>query len=770
VPDQRYAYTTQIDGGDVDDAIWGVPTINMSQDAISEFKVFRNQFDAQYGKATTAVVTVVTKAGTNQLRGSGYYFGRDKSLNAANAFATTKPPFTQARLGYSLGGPIKENRTHIFSAYEGLFVDSADIVGLPVSNPFAAQENGTFPRSQRRRNFDVRLDHRINDKHNFYVRYAYDFYGDYAPVKPLRSLDGGRLTLGSSDLNDFSRSYSTVAEENWILSGTKLNTIRAHVLIHRLYATPTFTGQAVTRPSYAWGQQQQSPQRFPRNRVTLTDSFLVTAGRHDLNIGGEWTTGIYKFDAHHNEGGLWTFTTDIPFDPANAATYPFQFTMRKSSNTLGVFEHPATQLAGYVSDTYRVRPRWTVNMGMRWDFDTNLRDNQVIDKMLDDPQFKGIENFVHRNRGNQYNAFQPRVGATWDVRGNGTLVARGGFGVYTTRDRQWFSVSSQHANYGSSTLIQGANAMRCYPSIDCVMAFATTGTRTVQLIDDNYRFPYQRTSSVGMGWQVTSTTSLDVDAVHSFIPNALGAADYNLPVTGAISAANPRPVSTLGRVTMQNLANTKSWYDALEMQVRQRVRGANSLQVSYTLSRALMDGVTRETTLRSNQRTPYEFGYNPTDTRHNLSVSASFLLPFGLQVSGIGRVISGEPVPVTTGLDLDGDGINLDRPVGLSPTVGRGDLSRPLAVINAYRATLNLPAFTADRLKPRAASKNIDLRVTKQIALNGQRRIEVFAEAFNITNVVNLYGGNSNIRLANFNVPTGALDARQVQWGLRYSF
>jgi hypothetical protein len=356
------------------------------------------------------------------------------------------------------------------------------------------------------------------------------------------------------------------------------------------------------------------------------------------------------------------------------------------------------------------------------------------------------------------------------VRGNGTLVARGGFGVYVTRDRQWFSVSSQHANYGSSVLIQGANAMRCYPSIDCVLASATAGTRTVQLINDDYRFPYQRTSSVGMGWQVTSTTSLDVDAVHSFIPNALGAADANLPATGAISASNPRPVSTLGRVTVQNLPNTKSWYDAMEMQVRQRVHGANSLQVSYTLSRALMDGVTRETTLRSMQRTPYEYGYNPTDTRHNLAVSASFVLPYGLQVSGIGRMISGEPVTVTTGLDLDGDGINLDRPGGLSPTVGRGNQQRQLEIINAYRATLNLAPFTADRIRVRPPAKNIDLRVTKQIALGPERRLEVFAEAFNITNVVNLYGGNSNIRLATFNVPTGALDARQIQWGARYSF
>jgi carboxypeptidase family protein/TonB-dependent receptor-like protein len=779
VPDERYAYTTQIDGGDVDDAIWGVPTINLSQDAIAEFKVFRNQFDASYGKATTAVVSVATKAGTNQLSGTGYYFGRDKALNATNAFATQDPPFKQTRAGYSLGGPIVQNRTHFFTAYEGLFVDTANIVALPASNPFATLDNGTFPKNQRRRNFDARVDHRFNDKHNMYVRYAYDFYGDYAPVKPLRNIDG--LMLGSSEFSDFSRSYSTVAEENWIMSGNRVNTLRAHMLVHRLYAEPTFYGQSVSRPGYSWGQQQQSPQRFPRERFTLTDALLVTKGKHDLNIGGEFTRGHYAFDAHHNEGGLWTFSTDAPFDRNNAATYPQQFTIRGSSNTIGLLRHPASQVAAYASDTYRIHSRWTLNLGVRWDFDSNLRDNGVIDRMLSDPQFKGIEQFVHHDRGNQYDAVQPRVGATWDVRGNGTLVARGGYGVYITRDRQWFSVSSQHANFGVSQLITDRTKLgQCYPSIECAIAGATAGTRTVSLIDDNYKFPYQRTATGGVGWQVTATTSLDLDAVHSYMPNALGGADANLPATGAISATNPRPVSTLGRVVMQNLPNTKSWYDALEMQFRQRVRGANSLQLSYTLSRALIDGVGRETTLRSQQRgsaaagdetgKSYEYGYNPTDTRHNIALSASFELPFGMQISGIGRIISNEPLAVTTGLDLDGDTITVDRPVGLPPTVGRGDVQKQLDVINAYRATLNLPAFTMDRIKMRAPVKNIDLRLTKRVNLGQSRRVELFAEAFNVTNVVNVIGGLGNIRLDSFNVPTGALDARQIQWGARYSF
>jgi hypothetical protein len=411
VPDERYAYTTQIDGGDVDDAIWGHPTINLSQDAIKEFKVYRNQFDAQYGKATTAVVTVVTKSGTNRASGSGYYFGRDKSLNARNAFASDVPPFKKSTFGYSFGGPVVQNQVHYFTAYEGLFLNTAAITSLPATNPFATLENGTFPKKVRRRNFDARVDDRLSDAHNMYVRYAFDFYGDYAPEKPERSLDGGLLTLGSSELNDFSRSHSIVGEENWILSGTAVNTLRAHVLIHRLYATPTFTGQGVTRPSASWGQQQQSPQKFPRDRVTVSDALLVSRGKHDLNIGGEWTRGYYGFDAHHNEGGLWTFQTDTPFDRNIAASFPFQFTIRNN----GVYEHRGSQISAYVSDTYRVMPRWTLNLGLRWDFDTNLRDNGVIDGMLADPQFRGMDSTTRSNRASARRGTCAATARSWPV-------------------------------------------------------------------------------------------------------------------------------------------------------------------------------------------------------------------------------------------------------------------------------------------------------------------------------------------------------------------
>ena len=103
VADQRSGYTTLVDGGAVDDAQWGSPTINVSQDAVQEFRVFRNQFDAQYGHALNAVVSVATRSGTNQYRGGGFYFGRDDALNARYAFAATELPFDEQRIGGSIG-------------------------------------------------------------------------------------------------------------------------------------------------------------------------------------------------------------------------------------------------------------------------------------------------------------------------------------------------------------------------------------------------------------------------------------------------------------------------------------------------------------------------------------------------------------------------------------------------------------------------------------------------------------------------------------------
>jgi hypothetical protein len=120
VADQRNGFTFMVDGGALDDAIWGSTLVNVTQEAVQEFVVLRNNFDTQYGSALTSVVSVATKSGSNVASGSAVYFGRDKALNARNAFDKGPSPqaFNQQRTGGSLGGPIVRDRTHLFGAFE----------------------------------------------------------------------------------------------------------------------------------------------------------------------------------------------------------------------------------------------------------------------------------------------------------------------------------------------------------------------------------------------------------------------------------------------------------------------------------------------------------------------------------------------------------------------------------------------------------------------------------------------------------------------------
>ncbi len=164
--DQRNSFTTIIDGGDIDDVIQGNPTINLSQDAVQEFKVFRNQFDAQYGNALTAVVAVVSKSGTNQFHGSGYYFGRDDALNAKNVFARAKARVPAGpRRRHRWAGRCCATGRSSSPATSTTTSNDVRIIALPASNPFAAAENGTFPSGRTNHLFNTKVDHRFNDRH-----------------------------------------------------------------------------------------------------------------------------------------------------------------------------------------------------------------------------------------------------------------------------------------------------------------------------------------------------------------------------------------------------------------------------------------------------------------------------------------------------------------------------------------------------------------------------------------------------------------------------
>lgn len=779
VADQRSGNSTLLDGAPIDDPIWGSPVINMSQDAIQEFKVYRDQFDAQYGYSMNAVVTVATKAGGDKLHGSAYYFGRDAAINATNALATSKPPYQLWRAGGTAGGKLFSDNTHFFGAYENLHINTAAVEALPETNPFAAQENGNYPFTETETLVDARLDRRFNKSNSMFVRYAYDNH-----VTP----SGGPPNYANNQDN-YTKSHTVVLEDDWLISPTKVNTLGFIFMYQNLYSLQTDPGAvAILRPSFYFGGNVDDPQYFPRHDYTVYDTFFLTLPKHSLKFGGGIKRTHNSYGAHFFEFGQWTFTTDEPFNIADQSTWPVSLQLA----TPGNFQYVSTVPWLFFQDDISVTKRMHINFGLRYDLDTNLRDNSFYDKLLDDPAFAGIGNFVSRNRGNEYHNIQPRIGIAYDLLGDGKVLLRAGFGKYVTRNRPWLQETSEQATIGASVVITDPTQLSHYPDITATLGgktlaqyVAAGGPRSIGIVSNNFKLPYSNNFTGGLSWRLNSRTVVDVDAVFDKSHDEWAGKDVNLPV-GVLSPTNPRPVPQFSQVT--SLVNF-GWasFHALETQLRTRTKGFDSLYVSYTYSQSLLDAATFYGTYLF----PNNYAYNPTHTPQNLSVSfTSAMLPkVGLQLSGMYSYVSGPPYAVNAGLSLDGHQNPASQlPIGLEQTVGYGDTAAQLQIINAFRANpcsfaaagsacsaTPLAPISASQLKVHAIN-NLNLRLMKDFKFRENSHVQLFIEGYNVFNHVTKYlggggsGGESTLLSPSFLILDKALDPRLLQWGLRYEF
>lgn len=132
-----------VNGGDANDAFVNLPTIQPTPDAIEEFRVISNTFDAEYGRNSGSVINVITKSGTNQFHGDVYEYFRNAVLNAQGYFNTIKPQFNQNQFGGTFGGPIVRDRTFFFTSYEGRRIRQG-ISGQTVIVPTPAERTGDF--------------------------------------------------------------------------------------------------------------------------------------------------------------------------------------------------------------------------------------------------------------------------------------------------------------------------------------------------------------------------------------------------------------------------------------------------------------------------------------------------------------------------------------------------------------------------------------------------------------------------------------------------
>ncbi len=425
----------------------------------------------------------------------------------------------------------------------------------------------------------------------------------------------------------------------------------------------------------------------------------------------------------------------------------------------------------------KLRDRLTINLGLRYDFDSNLRSNDFIAGLLADPQFAGLGNMIKAPRGNDYSHVQPRLGFAWDVAGNGRTIVRGGFGIYAARNRPWFNVRGEVLAGQYTAEITDPTLLQFYPDQKAVLGgkdiadyIKTAGGRAMYLPGDNLKLPSVYTYTLGMARTLFQNTTLEVDLIHSKQTDLQTGRDGNI----SLATVKPfvRPYPQFSTVTLIEPL-TKSYYDALQAQLNTRFDWA-TFRVWYTYGKMISDGTNDNANVSTDPLGLLgndDRGLDENDRRHAVSWSSMFSLPYGIQLSAIVSLRTGNPWDVYAGIDLDGyTSDRTERPTGLVKNAGGSASQSSLDIINAFRATRKLAPITMDQLTQGSGDKLLDIRLTKSFSLGGSRRADLFIEGYNVFNTVNYEPPSGSMSSASFAIRTAARDARQVQWGAKFAF
>jgi len=757
----RSGYSVLVDGSEMDHPIYGLAIVNVNEDSVLEFRVLHNQFDAQYSRAGTAVIDLVTKSGTNDWNGMFSYFGQFDDLNARNTFSLTKPPFNSKRFSGLLGGPIQHDKTHFFAAYEYVDENTPTIIALPASNPFASTYNGSYPAFTKESTVQAKLDHTFTQANSGFLRYLFDDQN----IGSTYQLDQQYRIIF----------HDILAQWNWASPSGKLNSLGLEYLDQNTIRFQATDAPEVIRPSFTSGASPNLPQGFPRSRGALNEGFFWTKGRQTFKVGARMAYENLHFEANYYGAGVWNFNTDSPFNASNPATWPTLLTIGPGPS---VKDFKNAELGYYFQDDIRLSRRLTLNLGIRWDLESNLRDNAYIASLLANPQFAGLGQLIGTgSRGNDLHDIQPRTGFAWDVFGNGTTVVRGGFGGYSARNRPWFDIEGEVVSSQYTIQVSNPAQLQYYPNVSAVLGgvslatyAATAGGRALYLPGKNLDIPYVYDGTIGVQRTLWSKNNvLQLDFIRQTQTDLQTGMDANLPPVGPLST-NPRPFKQFGAVTVIN-STTESWYSAMQAQYHTRFKRVYS-QASFTWSKVISYGNDDNASISSD---PYHLLHNNDNgiDEENLPLALSWTsiinLGFGFELSTIISFRDGPPWNVTAGKDLTGDGdSSTQRPSGLVKNAGGSYSVFNLGIINAYRSSLNLPPVTMARLTQGDGAENLDMRLTRGFRLGERMRLDLFAEGYNTFNHANYLAPSGVISSPAFLIRTGALNPRQVQIGLRF--
>jgi hypothetical protein len=880
-----------LDGGTNMTGLRNTGNIAPNPDAVEEFRVLTNSYSAEFGRFASGVINIITRTGTNQYHGSLFEFLRNTDLNAntwGNAGVT--PPLHRNQYGGTVGGPIIHNRTFFFGSYSGLRqITSNFLTGAIV--PDAAERGGNFselltgkspvqltdpnggnapfpgniipvtrfdktalnilnqdvplpnltgnlwqgvtPSPYNTNEFLAKVDHTISDRQVISLSYFETSGHNAIPGGgnlpwSTQNFDWRQHNANASDTftinpdmvnqvwlsytRNFGGRISTPAES---LSSFGSNfTIEGTPSLPQIAVTNYFTlGQAISGPVAG------------TNFYSIRDVLSWTKGKHTFKFGGELSLDKDIQQTLLNNYGVFAFNGKKSKDNLGDYFLGLPGTMNQDTPVLALANFFTGAL--FAQDDFKVMPRLTINLGVRWDVQQAPTDPQnreatfepgVQSKILGPKAPLGLLVVGDPGVGRgvvptEWGHFTPRIGFAYDVFGDGKTSIRGGGGIFygsvsgnewnTQSNYQPFAVRQQFASVQSLTnpygsLPGGVDPFPIYYSPSNPQFIAPS---TVYGFPLNFHLPYTYQFNFTVEHQITKDFTLGAGYVGSLGRRLPFAYDLNYPypaanaTTANVNARRPIDTNVLSNIySGESIGNTA--YNGLQVTWEKRMSRHFGVKGFYTWSKAIEDMTLENNTLIGNvedfHNLALDRGRSDFDRRNSSVTSVIWDMsyfektnPFlkavinGWQLSGIITLQSGLPFSVVTGADTNLDGNANDR----ANVSGNASLDphRSRSAVTAEwfnTADFSLPASGTDGNSGRdvmtgPGTKNVDLGLFRNFRFREHFVLQArgeFTNGFNLVNLSNPNGTYSTAVNNTFGKILTAAQMRQVQLGLRLSF
>jgi len=784
-----------LDGGNNNDDVIGQRAGTQARTAlesVQEFQVITNQFDAQFGRTTGAIVNAVTKSGTNAFHGSGFVFGQDADWTAKDYFAKerslAKPDTQRREYGGTIGGPIVKDKAHFFFSLERVMIDRGAAIVIP-----ARPDLNWSPTTQDRVwNTLVRFDHQISANHTWGVRWLRE-------LSPQRNQAIGQVTAKATREED-DKDQTVLTTLSSVFGNSMVNNVRVGWTQENVaFANPCFNGNGRNmlecEPTLAFqtftDQQDNTAQARINDGYQVEDTFSWFLpnkhGDHDIKFGTQYEYVTADNLAQDNLNATFSFgQSNAPFDPNNPRTYPDRLTVRVPGQAS--FLEKAHYVSFFAQDKWRMTSRMTATVGLRYDLEI------IPVKERNNPAFANEDDYPVDT-----NNIQPRVGVSYALDEAGHSVLRGGYGRFY--DKSHFEIitgvfnngvfsDSFTVNFPNSAadpgprsgalptdpfLVNGPTLNRALLNQMFPPGSTLRNTGNVTLDTPDRSVPYSDELTAGFEHQLSPTMSAGADYVHVFSGAQFMLFDQNKGVrrTTASTAVIDRPNPNFANQVNTRLNVGELNYDALLVQMEKRLSKGFSARVSYTLSYAR--GNTSGDSLaainfQTGQDMNLDLNEGPTDfdRRHNLVLSGRMLVPYthGMTFSWVARALSGLPFSLTNNtIDADRNGTLFD-PVAAGSYVGAGTIAADNYSVDDYNGRRNGaegPGFF-----------QADTRFGWRVDLHRRRTLDVSVDVFNITNRANFANPSGNQGAPTTFLVLSALRAgaapRTLQIGMRFGF